>query len=152
MAELILGVPPNGFGPICERLTMENTLRQYLIEWLRNDPALAGINSIEEETPLSASPPWLGISASASSDWGTKDRPGREIRLALELETRIDDAGADGPLIAAIEQRVLGLPPFHENLEVASIRFMRARSEARADNLRGALLEFRIRLFSALPE
>ncbi len=131
---------------------MENALRHHLIEWLRTDPALSGINSIEEETPLSASPPWLGISASASTDWGTKDRPGREIRIALELETRIDVPGADAPVLAAIEQRVLLFPPFHETLEVASIRFIRARSEARADNLRGALLEFRFRLFSALPE
>ena len=30
-------------------------------------PALARINSVEEESPLSASPPWLGIAASASS-------------------------------------------------------------------------------------
>lgn len=131
---------------------MENALWHHLIEWLRAAPELLEINSIVEEAPLSVSPPWLGISASASTDWGTKDRPGREIRVALELETRIDDPGADGPILAAIEQRVLEFPPFHPSLEVASIRFMRARSEARANNLRGALLEFRFRIFSANPE
>lgn len=131
---------------------MENTLRHQLIEWLRSDQALIGINSIEEEAPLSASPPWLSISASASTDWGTKDRPGREIRVALELETLIDAPDADSSLLTAIEQRVLAFPPFHDAFEVASIRFMRARSEARRDNRRGALLEFRFRLLSAQTE
>lgn len=127
---------------------MENALRAALIEWLRNDPALATINAIEEEAPLRASAPWLGIAASASADWGTKDRPGREVRIALELESRSDEAGGDTTLLAAIERRVLDLPPFHPTFELASIRFLRARSEARENNLRGALLEFRFRIFA----
>lgn len=131
---------------------MENDLRAALIDWLRGDPALAAINAIEEEAPLAASPPWLGIAASASIDWGTKDRAGRETRIALELETRTDLPGADGPLLAAIERRVFDLPPFHAHFELASIRFLRSRSEARRDNLRAALLEFRFRILEPLTE
>ena len=127
---------------------MENDLRAALIAWLRADPALAGINTIEEEAPLSASPPWLGIAASASADWGTKDRAGRETRIALELETRADAADADAALLGAIERRVLGLPPFQPGFELASIRFLRSRSEARADNRRGALIEYRFRILA----
>ncbi|MBU7579710.1 MAG: DUF3168 domain-containing protein [Porphyrobacter sp.] len=129
---------------------MENDLRAALIAWLRADPALGPINAIEEEAPLSVTPPWLGIAASASVDWGTKDRPGREVRIALELESRTDATAEDAPLLTAIERRVLDLPPFHPGFELASIRFLRARSEARADNLRGALLEFRFRIFAPL--
>ena len=129
---------------------MENDLRAVLIAWLAADPALAGINAIEEESPLSVTPPWLGIAASASVDWGTKDRPGREIRIALELETRTDLTGGDAMLLGAIERRMLELPPFHAGFELASIRFLRSRSEARADNLRAALLEYRFRLFEPL--
>ena len=131
---------------------MENALRAALIAWLRDDPALASINAIEEESPLKASPPWLGIAASASVDWGSKDRCGREIRIALELESRADTPDADAALIAAIEARVLALPPFHPAYELASIRFLRARSERREFNLRGALLEFRFRLFEPQEE
>jgi hypothetical protein len=131
---------------------MENDLRAALIAWLSNDPALAGINAIEEEAPVSASPPWLGIAASASTDWGTKDRPGREIRVALELESRTDLTSGDADLLGAIERRVLDLPPFHPGFEIASIRFLRARSEARADNRRAALIEFRFRLFIPIQE
>jgi hypothetical protein len=129
---------------------MENDLRAALIAWLAADPRLAAINAIEEEAPLSTSPPWLGIAASASIDWGTKDRLGRETRIALELETRTDDVGEDAPLLSAIERRVLDLPPFHPGFELASIRFLRSRSEARADNRRGALLEYRFRILAPI--
>ena len=125
---------------------MENDLRAALIAWLKADPALAAINAIEEEAPISASPVWLGIAASASIDWGTKDRAGRETRIALELETRTDLPSADAALLTAIERRVLNLPPFKPGFELASIRFLRSRSEARADNRRGALLEYRFRI------
>ncbi len=131
---------------------MENELRAALIAWLRSDPALAGINTIEEEAPLGASPPWLGIAASASIDWGSKDRPVRETRSALELETRTDLAAADAPLLGMIERRVLALPPFHSGFELASIRFLRSRSEARDDNRRAALLEFRFRILAPHTE
>jgi hypothetical protein len=129
---------------------MENDLRAALIAWLAADPALAAINAIDEEAPLTATPPWLGIAASASTDWGTKDRQGREVRVALELESRTDLTAADAALLGAIERRVLDLPPFHPGFELASIRFLRSRSEARADNRRAALLEYRFRLFAPL--
>jgi len=129
---------------------MENDLRAALIAWLRADPALAWINTIEEEAPLSASPPWLGIAASASIDWGSKDRTGRETRIALELESYTDQTAVDAGLLTAIERRVLDLPPFNPGFELASIRFLRSRSEARADNRRAALLEYRFRLFEPL--
>ncbi|MDJ0642789.1 MAG: DUF3168 domain-containing protein [Erythrobacter sp.] len=131
---------------------MENLLRAELVMWLRDDPALASINAIEEESPLAATAPWLGIAASASVDWGTKDRSGREIRIALELESRADRPDADANQLAAIERRVLDLPPFQSGFEVASIRFLRARSERREQNLRGALLEFRFRILEPLTE
>jgi hypothetical protein len=131
---------------------MENDLRAALIAWLRADPALAAINAIEEEAPLSATPPWLGIAASAGVDWGTKDRTGREIRIALELETHTDLTAGDASLLTAIDRRVLDLPPFNPGFELASIRFLRSRSEARADNRRAALLEYRFRLFAPVTE
>ncbi|MEM1051851.1 MAG: DUF3168 domain-containing protein [Pseudomonadota bacterium] len=127
---------------------MENHLRAALINWLRDDPELAEVNAIEEEAPVKASAPWLGIAASASTDWGTKERPGREVRIAIELESRADETDADGPLLEAIERRISHLPKFHSGFELASIRFLRARSEEREGNLRGALLEFRFRIFA----
>lgn len=133
-------------------MALENLLRASLIEWLRADPLLGAINTIEEEAPLAASAPWLGIAASASVDWGCKERAGCETRIALELATRDDRPAADAPVLAAITRRVLALPPLQSGFEIAAIRFLRSRSEARPGNARAALLEFRFRLFEPSSE
>ena len=45
---------------------METLLRAALLTWLRGDTGLVGlVNTIEEEAPSRASPPWLAIAASA---------------------------------------------------------------------------------------
>lgn len=129
---------------------METKLRACLIAWLRSDPMLsAALNSVTEEVPLAASPPWLGIAASASADWSTKDRAGREIRMALELHTRGGEPGGDGPLIRAIEHRMEALPKMQDGFEIVTIRFVRARAERRANNLRSALFEYRFRVLES---
>ena len=124
---------------------MEQQLRAALIEWLRADPALAALNAIEEESPLAASRPWLGISASASTDWSTKDRQGREIRIAFELQSRGDDPAGDAMLSLAIERRIASLPASQTGFDVASAIFLRARAERRPRNNRATLIEFRFR-------
>lgn len=131
---------------------MENLLRAALIGWLRSDPQLAGLNAIEEESPLKASVPWLGIAASAASDWGTKDRAGREVRIAIELVTRGDDPAADAALSRGIEQRIQSLPAAQGEFAVVTARFIRSRAERRARNLRALLLEYRFRLLANMTE
>ena len=74
---------------------METTLRAALIDWLRADPILGNlINTVTEEAPSRTAAPWLAIAASASADWSTKDRTGREVRVAHELHCRGDDPGS----------------------------------------------------------
>lgn len=131
---------------------MEILLRTALIEWLRSDPQLASLNAVEEESPLTASVPWLGIAASAAADWGTKDRAGREVRIAIELVTRGDDPAADPALSRSIEQRIQSLPSAQPEFAVVTIRFIRSRAERRAGNLRALLLEYRFRLLANLTE
>lgn len=126
---------------------METLLRTALLDWLRADPVLSGqLNAIEEESPLRASRPWLGIATSASTDWGTKTRSGREVRIALELQTRGDDAATDGDLVAALEKRVSALPRTQAGFDCITIQFLRARAERRKNHQRAILLEYRFRL------
>src|SRR5690349_9067273 len=123
---------------------MEPQLRAALLEWLRAAPApLDGLSAIEEEAPARASPPWLAIAASASADWSTKDRMGREVRVALELHGRGDDLAADAALVSAIDRRVEALPRAQDGFEIASIQFLRARTGRRAHAARATLLEYR---------
>ncbi len=126
---------------------METRLRAALISWLRADPALTDtLNGIEEEAPVRTSIPWLGIAASASIDWSTKDRKGREVRLAMELHMRGDDPATGAHTVALIEDRIESLPSLQPAFSVASIRFLRARAEQRAANVRVVLLEYRFRI------
>lgn len=131
---------------------METEFRAALMAWLAADPALAGLNAVEEESPLSVSPPWLGLAASASTDWSTKDRVGREVRVALELSTRGDEPDGDAELVRAIEQRLTAMPTVQPGFDLVNMTFLRARAERRSNNRRAFLLEYRFRLFETPTE
>lgn len=64
----------------------EGALRARALELLSRDEALAGIvHGIFDGTPPRASAPYVTVGAAEGADWGTKDRPGREVRLTLTL-------------------------------------------------------------------
>ncbi len=129
---------------------METELRAALIAWLQADAALMSqLNGVTEEAPSRASPPWVGIAASASADWSTKDRAGREVRLALELHCRGDDPGTAAATVRAIEARVEALPRAQAGFDVVSTTFLRARAEQRPGNVRAVLIEYRFRVLAA---
>jgi hypothetical protein len=129
---------------------METPLRAALVEWLRADPILAAeLNAVAEEAPARASPPWLGIAASAGADWSVKGVAGREIRVALELHYRGDDPATGIAVAQAIEGRVASLPRAQEEFDIVSIVFLRSRVEQRPGNVRAALVEYRFRLLAA---
>jgi hypothetical protein len=129
---------------------METELRAVLIAWLQSDAELMSrLNAVTEEAPSRTSAPWLGIAASASADWSTKDRAGREIRVALELHCRGDDPGTAAATARAIEARVEALPRAQAGFDVASTTFLRARAEQRPGNGRAVLIEYRFRVIEA---
>ena len=128
---------------------METQLRAALIEWLGADAILTDlVNTVAEEAPSRAAPPWLGIAASASADWSTKDRTGREVRIALELHCRGDDPATAAAAVQAVEARIEALPRTQAEFEVATITFLRARAEQRPANVRAVLLEYRFRVLA----
>lgn len=129
---------------------MEIALRAALIEHLASDPLIAGqLCAITEEAPTRSSLPWLAIVASASADWSHKTGAGREIRVALELQARGDDPVTANDLVRQIEDRIAALPQQHGHFRVASIQFLRARTEQRRGTTRAVLLEYRFRLLAA---
>ncbi|OCC24246.1 DUF3168 domain-containing protein [Croceicoccus estronivorus] len=127
---------------------METALRAALIRWLASDPALAAINVVAEESPIRAPVPWLGIAASTSTDWSTKDRIGREIRVALELHTRGDDPASAASLVRTLEGRIASLPAAQPEFTVVTAQFLRARAEQRPRNTRAMLVEYRFRVLA----
>ena len=132
---------------------MESRLRQALLAWLRADAWLAAnLNAIEAEAPVAATMPWLGIVASASADWSTKSGRGREVRVALELQTRGDDHDARAELVAAIEDRIAALPKLQDGFVLTSLAFLRARTERRRSGTHATLVEYRFRILTPIEE
>ncbi|MEO0030786.1 MAG: hypothetical protein RIS94_544 [Pseudomonadota bacterium] len=131
---------------------MELSFRAALLAWLASDAALsANLNAIVEEAPNRTALPWLALTASASTDWSTKTGPGREIRVALELNYRGNDPLAESALIAAIERRVESLPAEQSarGFTIASLMFLKARAEQRGEARRALVLEYRARVIAA---
>ena len=124
---------------------METTLRRALIAWLAADPALAALNGVSEEAPPASSAPWLAIVASASADWSVKDRRGREVRIALELQTRDLPADEAAALAEAVERRVEALPRVQPGFACTGIHLLRARATAARGDRRAQLIEYRFR-------
>lgn len=129
---------------------MEVPLRAALLAWLGADPALSGaLNAILEEAPSRTALPWLAIAASAGADWSVKDKPGREVRLALELHCRGDRSESASALVAAIEARISAMPKEQAGFALVSTQFLRSRAEQRAANTRAILIEYRFRVLAA---
>lgn len=129
---------------------METALRVALINWLASDTSLANtLNSVTEEAPAKAALPWLAIATSTSIDWSTKDRDGREVRVAFELHCRGDRTETAAQLVRSIEIRIGTLPRQQNGFEIANSQFLRARAEQRPGNLRSILIEYRFRVLAA---
>jgi len=128
---------------------MEIALRAALIDWLATDAALATmLNSVTEEAPAKAAPPWLAIATSASIDWSAKDRAGREVRIALELHCRGDRPDTAATLVTAVEDRITALPAQQDGYRVVVTQLLRARTQQRPGNIRSILTEYRFRLLA----
>ena len=64
----------------------EGALRAKAMQLLAADDVLAGmVHGIFDGVPPRASAPYVSVGPADGSDWGTKDRAGREIRLTLTL-------------------------------------------------------------------
>lgn len=128
---------------------MESRFRRDLLAWLADDTELsAGLNAIAEESPIASPPPWLGIAASASADWGGKGAPGREVRVALEMVLHDDDPEAIADLTDALERRTATMPAAQVGYRVVMTQFLRSRAERRPGNIRAVLTEYRFLLLT----
>ena len=117
---------------------------------MASDPALVPqLNAVVEEAPSRAALPWLAVAASASVDWSSKDRIGREVRIALELHCRGDRPDTAAALVLRIETRIAALPALQTGFQVVTTTFLRGRAEQRAANVRAILLEYRFRVLAA---
>ncbi|WJS98814.1 DUF3168 domain-containing protein [Novosphingobium humi] len=129
---------------------MEVPLRASLIDWLAGDAVLGSmLNAVTEEAPSRTALPWLAIATSASVDWSTKTEAGGETRIALELHLRGDRPEDGAAVTAAVQARIAAMPRDQGAFRIVTLNFLRSRAEARPNNTRAMLLEYRFRTIAA---
>lgn len=104
----------------------EQAVRARALALLMQDEALAEhVHAVFDGPPPRASMPWVAVGAAEGSDWGTKDRPGREVRVTLVLAGA---GSAPGDRAAACVERVVeGLRGRAEGWSVVGARVVRTR-------------------------
>lgn len=125
------------------------TARAALAATLRADPVLsATLNGVFDGPAVRASPPFAEIGEATAGDWGTKDRAGRELRLAVILRDAAETSTRIGTLTAAVEAAVPGLPRDLPGWRVASVAFLRSRIAGDGPGRWIAAVEFRVRVLA----
>lgn len=104
----------------------EGALRARALDLLAGDDALAGmVHGIFDGAPPRASAPYVTVGAAEGVDWGTKDRPGREVRLTLTLVGV--GSGAGDPAAARVDAVAAALRGSAGAWSVVGARTIRTR-------------------------
>jgi hypothetical protein len=107
-------------------MSAERAVRARALAMLADDAALAGLaHGVFDGVPARASPPYVSVGLAEGSDWGTKDAPGREVRVTLAL-VGVGDAAAD-TAAARIEALVPGLRGAAGAWRIVGARVVRTR-------------------------
>lgn len=104
----------------------EAAVRARALDVLASDTALAGlVHGVFDGVPARASAPYVGVGGAEGSDWGTKDAPGREVRVTLALAGVGEAAGDDAA--GRIEALVPGLRGAAGGWRIVGARVVRTR-------------------------
>lgn len=113
---------------------------------------VAGLNRIEPGASVRASEPYVTIEPLVASDWGTKDRAGRELRVAVTVRDLAERAARLHALAGAVEAAVMALPAevpaAGGGWRIVSIAFLRGRTASEKAGTWAATLEWRVRVLA----
>ncbi len=130
-------------------MNAEGDIRAAVIALLRGDAALGGqVNRVHDGTPVKATPPTLIVGECSGSDWGTKDKAGRELRLALTIEDDLETPARIGGIMPLADTAVRGLTGAVAGWRIGSLVLMRSRLLRTGAGRWNALLEYRIRVLA----
>lgn len=130
-------------------MTIEQVIRGAVIAVLEGDAWLARtLNRIGDGEGEDAPVPFASVGEASGSEWGSKDRPGREVRLALSLFDRGDGARLAG-LVDAVEAALAAMPRAIGAVETGGAVVTRTRLVRRRDGMRIALIDVRVRAWRA---
>ena len=125
----------------------EIELRAALVGQLRGDAALnALVNRVHDGEPAKASPPTVVVGEALGSDWGTKDVPGCELRIAVTIIDMAESAARIGAIMPLVEAGVRQVAATGTaEWVVASAGLIRSRLVGQAQGKCTAVLDFRLR-------
>lgn len=126
-------------------MSAEMAVRAGVLAALRGDAALAALlNGVWDGAPVKASAPFAVVGECLGSEWGTKDRPGREVRVALNVQDRREGGEALAEMLALADAAVKRVAVV--GYEVAGVGLVRTRIlRGREDGWR-ALVDYRVRI------
>lgn len=128
-------------------MNAETDIRAALIARLRADAALAAqVNRVHDGTPAKSTPPTLIVGECIGGDWGTKDRPGRELRIGLTVEDDIETPARIGGIMALADAAVQGLAGTVSGWDIGSLTLVRSRLLRLNSGVWNALIDYRIRV------
>jgi hypothetical protein len=123
------------------------TIRDAMIAAMRADPVLTGIAGLGVE-PGPGSLPQIDVNWPISTDWSTKTEPGRELRSVVTIQVAKGQRARLPAMSAAVERIGEALSGAIGGWRVASATFVRTRVSDRADAVRVAQIEHRIRVLA----
>lgn len=127
-------------------MSLEQDFARAAIDWLAGDAALlAQVNGVFHRSPARIAAPYVVLEDVLATDWSTKDRPGREVRLAFAIRDGSDDAGPAAAITAALEARLAAMPRTGGGYRLVSLLPLRSRT-LRIDALWLVTLDYRARL------
>lgn len=125
----------------------EAVISDAVLAALRTAPGLAALNRIGSGEGERSPVPHAWIAEASGTDWGAKDRAGREVRLMLMLADRGDAARLQALCTAAVAA-LTALPRPIDGWDHAGPRVLRTRIGQRRDGMRVATVELRVRLLA----
>lgn len=108
-------------------LIAEQAVRGRMLALLAADSILAGlVHGVFDGEPPRATRPFVSIGAAAGSDWGTKDRAGREVRLMVML-IGVGEPGDGAAAMARVEAALPAMRGTVDGWEIVAARIVASR-------------------------
>ncbi len=128
-------------------MTIEAALSVAVLAALKAAPGLAALNRIGSGEGERAPAPHAWISEISGTEWGVKDRLGRELRLVLAIADR-GEAARLADLSAAAEAALADVPRPLGDWDHSGLRVVRVRTVQRRDGTRVTTIEARVRILA----
>lgn len=127
-------------------MSLEQDFAIAAVQWLAGDTTLlAQVNGVFHRMPARIAAPFVVLEDVLATDWSTKDRPGREARLAFAVRDGSDDAAPVASIAAALDAKLGAMPRSGEGYRLVSLTPLRSRT-LRIDPLWVVTLDYRARL------